>query len=355
MLRKIFTRIFLILVIFTSMFKAQTLQAGISISGNSLIVSAMPNSDISANMSGLNVTIIWSNTYGSSILGAISSSYGAIVQQGSVGSSGANFYADFGFAGSVYAINWANGSTNELFRIAINQTGSGTGTFALTNSAGGGWYFEVGGSDYTNYSTPFYASSVSNAPLPVELTSFSANTISNKIELDWKTSTEINNYGFEIERYAQSAERQAWTKIGFVKGSGNSNSPKSYSFVDMNPTGGSDFQYRLKQIDNNGSYKYSEVVEAKILPSKYELYQNYPNPFNPSTTIKYQIPNSSHVTLKVYDGIGREVASLVNENKEAGSYSVQLSAVSHNLASGIYYYRMQAGSYVETKKLLLLK
>ncbi len=204
-----------------------------------------------------------------------------------------------------------------------------------------------------------------NGTLPVELTTFTANTANDKVELNWKTATEVNNYGFEIERRLSPTPSQGegtsgttllgqWGSIGFVKGSGNSNSPKSYSFVDNSPLGGS-AEYRLKQIDNDGSYKYSSIVTVNSAPSNFELSQNYPNPFNPTTTIKYAIPQAEHVTLKVYDEVGREVASLVNANEEAGSYSVEFAAGNMQLASGIYFYRITAGNFSEVKKLLLLK
>ncbi len=144
-----------------------------------------------------------------------------------------------------------------------------------------------------------------------------------------------------------------WENIGFVVGHGNSNSPKTYSFTDDSPLGGSKFQYRLKQIDTDGKYEYSDEIEVEIIPSKFALYQNYPNPFNPSTKIKYQIPEVSFVTLKVYDVLGKEVAALVNEEKQAGNYEVEFNAI--NLPSGIYFYRLQTGNFVATKKMVLMK
>ncbi len=160
-------------------------------------------------------------------------------------------------------------------------------------------------------------------PLPVELSSFTAVSTTAKagqassaagaatVELKWVTATEVNDYGFEIQRSAVSGQQSVgnshsslvnsqWEKIGFVKGSGNCNSPKEYSFVDSNPLCGN-VQYRLKQIDNDGGYKYSEIVEAKILPTKYELYQNYPNPFNPATAISYQLSAFSNQQCNIKD------------------------------------------------------
>jgi subtilisin family serine protease len=202
----------------------------------------------------------------------------------------------------------------------------------------------------------------SESELPVELTSFSATTIGSLIKLSWSTSTEINNYGFEVERKlnVKSQTTDDWMKIGFVEGNGNSNSTKNYSFEDRNLFANK-YLYRLKQIDNDGQYEYSEVIEIDLgLPTKYELTQNYPNPFNPSTTIKFTIPNvtlsgveGSRVQLKVYDMLGNEVATLVNEYREAGRYEVNFDAFS--LSTGIYFYRLQAGSFIETKKMILMK
>ncbi len=167
--------------------------------------------------------------------------------------------------------------------------------------------------------------------VPVELTSFTANLYINSIELNWQTGTEVNNLGFEIERKYYNTE---WTKIGFVEGHINSVTPNSYNFTDGNPVGSNRYQYRLKQIDTDGHYKYSDIVEVEMNPNKFELFQNYPNPFNPSTKIRYQLPNESNVEIKVYDILGNEVLTLLNENKAHGIYEVELNA--QNLSSGTY-------------------
>ncbi|MCL5030909.1 MAG: T9SS type A sorting domain-containing protein [Bacteroidetes bacterium] len=170
----------------------------------------------------------------------------------------------------------------------------------------------------------------------------------------------MNNYGFDIEKSEVSGQssfdnsQSSFVKIGFVKGSGNSNSPKSYSFVDTSIVTGS-VEYRLKQIDNDGSFKYSNVVTVNLVPAKYTLYQNYPNPFNPTTTIKYDLPKQSKVELKIYNMLGEEVVTLVNKEQQAGRYSVQFDVSSKQLASGVYIYRLQAGNYSSVKKLVLLK
>ncbi len=193
-----------------------------------------------------------------------------------------------------------------------------------------------------------------NEPLPVELISFTANVNDNNVILNWQTATEVNNYGFEIQR---STEKTTWSKIGFVEGNGTSNSPKEYSFTDRVSQSGK-YSYRLKQIDIDGSYKYSNVVEVNVgSPEKFELGQNYPNPFNPATTIEYSIPNVGepvqNVQLIIYDVLGREVATLVNGKQEVGHYKVKFDA--SKLNSGVYFYTLRAGEFVSTKKMILMK
>ncbi|MCU0344499.1 MAG: T9SS type A sorting domain-containing protein [Ignavibacterium sp.] len=190
--------------------------------------------------------------------------------------------------------------------------------------------------------------------LPVELVSFTATAVlPSSIRLDWTTATEINNYGFEIER--KSAGN--WQKIGFVEGHGNSNSPKQYSFTDNKIVDRSKFHYRLKQIDNDGKYEYSNVIEVKVIPTEFVLSQNYPNPFNSSSIIKYSIPKTSHVSLKILNMLGEVIETLVNEEKTEGNYDINFNASSAagELASGVYFYRLQAGSFVQTKKMMLMK
>ncbi len=198
--------------------------------------------------------------------------------------------------------------------------------------------------------------------VPVELLSFTAGLINNKVELNWKTATEKNNRGFEIERQNVKTTGQkgtaGWEKIGFVEGNGTTVQTHSYSFSDNNPAAGN-YSYRLKQIDFDGSYEYSDVVGVTVnTVLKYNLSQNYPNPFNPATQISYSIPSAGFVTLKVYDVLGNEVAVLVNEEKPAGVYTLNFNARSvdgQELSSGVYLYRLKAGDYSSTKKLILMK
>lgn len=203
------------------------------------------------------------------------------------------------------------------------------------------------------------------SPLPVELTSFTNFVTGNKVILNWRTATEVNNYGFEVQRFAGNGQQSAggsetgngkgerFEKIGFVQGNGNSNSPKNYSFTDE-PRGGKEFQYRLKQIDFDGQFEYSDVITATLDNlNKFTLQQNYPNPFNPVTRISYTIPERAEVKLKVYDMLAQEVAELASGSHEAGHYQVTFDG--SNLPSGAYFYKLDAGKYVEVKKLLLVK
>jgi hypothetical protein len=199
-------------------------------------------------------------------------------------------------------------------------------------------------------------------PLPVELTSFTASVIDNSVVLSWITATELNNYGFEVERTSPipspyqregSETGRGWEKIGFVIGAGTTTEPQIYSFNDKNITSGK-YSYRLKQIDNDGQFEYSNIVEVSFMePTVFSLEQNFPNPFNPSTKISWQSPISSWQTLKVYDVLGNEVGSLVDEYRPAGRYEAIFDA--SKLSSGIYFYHLQADNFFETKKMILIK
>ena len=216
------------------------------------------------------------------------------------------------------------------------------------------------------------ATSWSQAPLPVELTSFNAELIDNFVLLNWETATEVNNFGFDVERKYQvaSSEYQNWEKIGFVEGNGTTNSPREYSFIDDNLPDVDNVSYRLKQIDIDGTFSYSKVVEVNLTEITgveddkqytFALEQNYPNPFNPVTTINFTIPNvvdanfasTTNAKLIVYNMLGQQVSTLVNEIKPAGNYQVQFDG--SNLPSGIYFYTLSYGEFLQTRKLVLLK
>jgi len=235
------------------------------------------------------------------------------------------------------------GLTSSLRR----KDNNGNNTYGIN---GNGW-------DSNNNSSDSYVELdiISNPPLPVELSSFSAVIMDNGIKLKWRTETEVNNYGFEILRTHTSTPLSVtdWDVLGFVQGNGNSNSPKDYSFLDENISSGK-FQYLLKQLDTDGNFEYSKIIEVDLgSPGKFELSQNYPNPFNPTTTISFSLPQSGNVTLKIYNTIGEQVAELVKGYKEAGIYSINFDA--SKLNSGVYIYQISTDNLTQTKKMMLIK
>jgi hypothetical protein len=228
-----------------------------------------------------------------------------------------------------------------------------SGNYLVTNSGG---LHEIDGTNgnliQTIYSsTNFqYISYVDYSTIPVELTLFTANVVGSDVVLNWQTATELNNSGFDVER---SEDNINFSKIAFVPGFGTTTEPKSYSYTDQSISSGS-YYYRLKQIDYDGSFSYSEVVEVEMpLVTEFALEQNYPNPFNPSTTIRFNLPEKEFVTLKIYDVMGNEIATLIREEKSAGNHTINYDA--SELSSGTYFYKLQAGSNIETHKMLLLK
>ncbi|MFA6542494.1 MAG: T9SS type A sorting domain-containing protein, partial [Bacteroidota bacterium] len=187
--------------------------------------------------------------------------------------------------------------------------------------------------------------------LPVELTSFTARSKNGAVELSWSTATEVNNAGFEIEKNAGGH----WTSVGFVDGAGTTNAPRAYSFVERN-VDAAVYAYRLKQIDRDGNFEYSQQVEVIVtgLPAALALNGNYPNPFNPSTTISFTVPSEGRAVVKVYDISGKEVAMVFNAVAQSGKqYSVPFVAAS--LPSGIYFSQLEFGGKSIVKKMLLMK
>ncbi len=194
-------------------------------------------------------------------------------------------------------------------------------------------------------------SSVSSTLLPVELAAFTAAISGTDVRLSWKTETEIENFGFGIQR--KKCEDNKWSDIGFVEGSGTSSSEREYSFIDEKPSPGCQ-NYRLKQIDINGETDYSESIEIRIeLPESYALQQNFPNPFNPSTKIEFSLPAPGRVRLNIYDCLGRKVSTLLDEYLSAGYHSYIWDA--SGLNSGVYFYSLRAGEFSGMKKSLLIK
>ena len=276
-------------------------------------------------------------------------------------------------AGTISYYARSTSSTARIITIQVSQDGTDYTTLTTISTGGGTHIFcsfdinsddiqyvkivepSSGGAYFDDMVITVYNSDAS----PVELTAFAANVSGSNVELSWQTATEVNSYGYDVERKKGTGE---WEKVGFVAAAGNSNSTKNYSYTDENLSPAS-YLYRLKQIDINGGYKYSGEVSVTVtitgienesgLPTEFSLAQNYPNPFNPETKIRYQLPSSNIVTLKIYNIIGEEVATLVNREQSAGRYEVAFNA--KNFPSGLYFYRLSAGNFAETKKMIVLK
>ena len=266
--------------------------------------------------------------------------------------------SDFTAGGPEATITGDGSSTEFTFTTYANAFTVITGNYlALRITSNNAEYSVQTGGAWSYISSPENSSSYT---LPVELTSFAANVSNRVVVLNWETATEVNNYGFEVQR---SSNLEGFHTVGFVKGSGNSNSPKSYSFNDdlTHVLNFGNLQYRLKQIDFDGKYVYSDIVEVAFdTPAGFALGQNYPNPFNPTTKIEFSIPKTYNVQIKVFDILGREIATLLNEKKQAGIHFVEFNA--ENCSSGIYFYRIAVhsdkivgGDYTEIKKMILLR
>lgn len=203
---------------------------------------------------------------------------------------------------------------------------------------------------YESDHLPIYARFNFDDILPVELTTFTAEVAHNSVYLNWTTDTEINNYGFYIERNHFSSH---WEEVGFIAGNENSNTVTHYSFIDKELADGV-YRYRLKQLDYDGSFKHSHIVEAEIISiNQYALAQNYPNPFNPVTNIEFSLPGDEHVKIEVYNILGEKVSVLINSYLPAGLHTIRFNG--DVLTSGLYFYTMRAGEFSSVRKMTLLK
>lgn len=267
-------------------------------------------------------------------------------------------------------------------RVVLNVTAPGSGQFPVpltdtkiatvsitgistpSGTAGLQWHnttlFQTySGDDITGNGT---FESSTPTPLPITLSSFTGQVLPNSggVRLNWTTLTEINNYGFYVQRRREIDSLFVDVPNSFIPGHGTTIEPHHYSYTDTTATRAL-WSYRLKQIDLDGTVHYSAAitvdlttaVEEPPLPTVFSLHQNYPNPFNPSTTIRYDLPVAAHVTLKLYDIVGREAQVLVDGIQEPGYKSVQFDA--RSLASGVYLYRLQAGTFVEIRKMVVIK
>jgi len=218
---------------------------------------------------------------------------------------------------------------------------------------------EVGATFAGNFKKPL-GISVSSMVVPVELALFKAQVKKNDVILEWTTASESNNYGFEIHRTIENSSD--WQKIGFIEGTGTSTTPNQYSFIDADLPPGT-FSYRLKQIDFDGAYNLSQIIEVTIAaPQAFALEQNYPNPFNPNTRINYQIPNDiaagEMVSLTIYNLLGTPVKTLIHRKHAPGFYTASWDGTDEMgkiVPTGIYIYRLVVANYVSTKRMVLMK
>ena len=335
-----------------------SVQAGIiSPTATTLEVLAKPNATITNQaLSNMVVTIRWTAGQGLH-LGTVISPHG-VTKAGPDTVIGSFEYQSFVAAPLGDLLSWQADTAYALFSIDITG-GTSPETFEIVNDAytaakNGNWFFEVGGADFTNASTPFFQSSA-QALLPVQMATFTAAAAGRSVSLSWTTTTELNSKSFEIERRTTDL----WEKIGEIPASGTSNAPHAYSFKDnLKNITAQTVRYRLKTLDLDGSFLYSSEVEVSARPAVYALEHNYPNPFNPSTKIQYSLPENAKVELAIYDILGRQVAELVNTEQPAGYY--EQTFVASHLSSGIYFYRIIAeargkNTFTQVKKMLLVK
>lgn len=276
--------------------------------------------------------------------------------------------ADFGVGGGVRVFSSTGTLLNTLGQItAIRGVYKlGNGNILVSNAAG---LFEI--NPVTGDTLRHIISGIAGrfitpydpSIIPVELSSFTATVNGSNVTLNWMTASEVNNSGFEVERLQNfkttklqdlPAGQAGWERIGFVEGKGTTTGVSTYSFNDKGLTAGV-YNYRIKQIDFDGTFKYynlSESVDIGV-PDKFDLSQNYPNPFNPTTTISWQSPVSSWQVLKVFDILGKEIATLVDEYRPAGRYDIIFDA--GKLSSGTYFYTIIADGFVQSKKMILVK
>ncbi len=236
---------------------------------------------------------------------------------------------------------WIDGTLVNSWTWTLGASG-GTGPLVIAAND----FFGATANDQMYFDNYYFG----DTPTPVELTSFTAISNHGIVELNWETATEINNQGFEIERRTVSSE---FRTVGFVEGAGTVTETRNYSYDDKTADQGINY-YRLKQIDFDGTFAYSDEVEVDVTaPLSFDLAQNYPNPFNPSTSIQFSVPESGNVKLSVYNLVGEEVAVLVNGFNQAGTFEVTFDA--SNLSTGVYLYKLQSANSVQTKKMMLLK
>jgi hypothetical protein len=269
------------------------------------------------------------------------------------------------------ATNNSLAATVVFHYFAYELNGNTAGSMAINETTDGGtnWVVEGGGEDNGTQITATGVNKLSRftaidaaTPLAIQLESFEATSFGGSVTLQWSTATETNNYGFYVQR-ATSQTGPFATISPLIPGAGTSLQEHSYSYSNNNISDGT-YYYRIGSQNTTGVIEYStpikfvvggveEVKSTTTLPRVFALSQNYPNPFNPTTTIAYQLPKESFVKVTLYDALGQQIRTLVNESEQAGFKSVSFDG--SNLASGVYFYRINAGSFNDVKKMILLK
>jgi photosystem II stability/assembly factor-like uncharacterized protein len=241
-----------------------------------------------------------------------------------------------------------SGTTSDLYGVSFKDANTGiavglNGKILRTTDGG------------TTWSPP--------SPLPIQLASFTATVLNaSTVRLDWRTLSELNNYGFEVQKAFNGENNYQTIPGSFIPGHGTTTEPQSYTYRDLSASEGIWF-YRLKQIDLDGTVHYSDGVRVDILtsvaeaeiPGRFFLHQNYPNPFNPETHISFELPSSAFVTLKIYTILGQEAATLMSEPLPAGMHTLDVASERFKLTSGVYLYRLEAGSFAQTRRMVVLK
>ncbi|MCC6396165.1 MAG: T9SS type A sorting domain-containing protein [Bacteroidetes bacterium] len=365
---KLIVRVVFLMMVVVGGLRAQEplMRAGIFAEGpNTVVVKAKPvGAGLNGVFSAMIVSVFWETSAGLSITG-MSSSYGLVgTSTGTVGGLTYQVYGMVAVPG--YTVDWAAGSEQPVLTVTFEPSVPGPVVIMLQNppvSANGDWYFEAKAQDLTDNGSPFYAPSTELA-LPVTISSFAARPVHDgrAVTLEWTTLSEVNNYGFTVQRRREEDVEFEDLCDSFVPGHGTTIEARSYSFTDNTLPAAGDYVYRLKQSDLDGTVHFSATVLVHVMvtsvsdpvPRQFQLMQNYPNPFNPETSIMFTLETPGHATLRVYSAAGAEVATLFNGTAEAG-WRYQLVFDGRGLSSGMYFTRLSAGGKTQVRAMLLLR